>query len=277
MPRPFFIAEIGINANGSVEDAKKLIDMAASCGCNAVKFQKRDIDTVYTKELLDQPRESPWGTTQRSQKQGLEFDDNAYNVIDEYCRDKGIYWFASAWDLKSQEFLKKFNLPFNKIASAMITNVPLLEMVASEKKHTFISTAMCNFEDIDKAVKIFRKANCSYTLMHCVGTYPCADEDCNLLMIKTLKERYKCPVGYSSHSPGIFSIPLAVMLGAEAIEVHITLDRSSYGSDQSSSLEERGLELAIRDCVSIDKYLGRGLKDFSDKEKAVAKKLRYWL
>ena len=238
---PFIIAEIGINHNGSVEIAKKLINMAKECGVDAVKFQKRTIDIVYTKELLDSPRQSPWGTTQRQQKEGLEFGKKEYDEIDSYCKEKGIYWFASAWDEKSQVFLKQYDLPFNKIASAMLTHKKLVEMVAEEKKHTFISTGMSSFEQIDRVVNVFKKNECPYTLMHCVSVYPCPDEWCNLKMVEMLKKRYGCPVGYSGHEIGPFPSVLAVTLGAIAIERHITLDRSMYGSDQSASLEKRGL------------------------------------
>ena len=273
---PFIIAEIGINHNGSVEIAKKLIDMAKECGADAVKFQKRTIDIVYTKELLDSSRQSPWGTTQRAQKEGLEFGKKEYDEINKYCKEKGIYWFASAWDEKSQEFLRQYNLPFNKIASAMLTHKKLLEMVAEEKKHTFISTGMSSFEQIDRVVNVFKKNACHYTLMHCVSVYPCPDEWCNLKMVEVLKERYGCPVGYSGHEIGPFPSVLAVTLGAVAIERHITLDRSMYGSDQSASLEKRGLELVVRDTRGVGKILGNGEKVIIPEEEKVAYKLRYF-
>ena len=189
---PFIIAEIGINHNGDIEIAKKLIDVAAFARCDAVKFQKRTIEEVYTKEELDKPRESPWGTTNREQKYGLEFDESEYDEIDRYCKEKGIEWFASAWDKQSQEFLKQYDLPFNKIASAMITHKDLVKMVAEEGKHTFISTGMSNLEQIDRVVNIFEKHTCPYTLMHCVSTYPCPDEWCNLGMLRTLKNLRHC-------------------------------------------------------------------------------------
>ena len=166
------IAEIGINHNGDLETCKKLIDIANEAGCDAVKFQKRDIDLVYTKNFLDSERRALRGKTQRAQKEGLEFGLNEYKEIDDYCKDKGIDWFASSWDLKSQKFLRQFNLRYNKIASAMIVYEELLQSVASEGKHTFISTGMSNFDNIDKAVKIFQDANCSFELMHTVSTYP---------------------------------------------------------------------------------------------------------
>jgi N-acetylneuraminate synthase len=272
----FIIAEIGINHNGDLGLAKKLIDMAKNCGCDAVKFQKRTIDIVYTPELLAAPRESPWGTTQREQKEGLEFGKTEYDEIDAYCRTQGIAWFASAWDLESQKFLQSYNLPYNKVASAMLIHRPLLEMIAAEGKPTFISTGMSTFEEIDEAVAIFKKANCPFTLMHCISTYPCADDQCNVNMVTTLKNRYDCPVGYSGHEVGLLPSVLAVALGAVAVERHITLDRAMYGSDQSASLEKRGLQLLVRDCLLVDNVLGDGQKKIISEEKEVAKKLRYF-
>jgi len=273
---PFIIAEIGINHNGDVEIAKKLIDMAKACGVDAVKFQKRTINIVYSPEFLASPRKSPWGTTQREQKEGLELGKEEYDEIHAYCKEKGIYWFASAWDEKSQEFLRQYDLPFNKIASAMLTHKNLLQMVAEEGKHTFISTGMSTFEQIDRAVEIFEKKNCPYTLMHCVSVYPCPDEWCNILMVETLKERYGCPVGYSGHEHGILPSVLAVAFGAVAIERHITLDRTMYGSDQAASLEKRGLEFLVRDTRDVKRMLGTGEKMVIPEEEKVAYKLRYF-
>ncbi len=272
----FVIGEIGINHNGSVDLARKLIDMAKSCGCDAVKFQKRTLDIVYTQEFLAAPRVSPWGNTQREQKEGLEFGKTEYDEIDAYCKEKGIAWFASAWDLESQKFLQQYDLPYNKAASAMITYVPLLEMVAAEGKHTFISTGMSTYEEIDAAVNIFRQARCPFTLMHCVSLYPCPDELCNVRMVETLRRRYQCPVGYSGHEVGILPSGLAVGFGAGAIERHITLDRAMYGSDQSASLEKRGLEYLVRDCRAVADILGGGEKSLNSSEAEVAKKLRYF-
>ena len=274
---PFIICEIGINANGSVDLAKKLIDMAKACGADAVKFQKRTIDTVYTKEFLDSPRESPWGTTQREQKAALEFGRKAYDEIDVCCKRKRILWFASAWDTDSQHFLQKYKLAYNKIASPLLTHLPLLEMVAAEGKPTFISTGMSTYEQIDEAVDIFKKANCRFTLMHTTSTYPCRDEDTNLLVIPQLRRRYKCPVGYSGHEVGILPSILAVSLGAVAIERHITLDRSSYGSDQAASLERAGLERLVRDARMVAVNLGDGVKRVLDSERKAEKSLRYWI
>ena len=273
---PFVIAEIGINHNGDVAIAKKLIDMSKACGADAVKFQKRTIEVVYSKDFLDSPRQSPWGTTQRHQKEGLELKKQDYDEIDTYCKKNDIYWFASAWDVKSQEFLRQYNLPFNKVASPMLTHKDLLLMVAQEGKHTFISTGMSSFEQIDRVVDIFRKNNCPFTLMHCISVYPCLDQWCNVKMIPTLAERYRCPVGYSGHEAGISPSTLAVALGAVAVERHITLDRGMYGSDQSVSLEKRGLELLIRDVRETRKILGSGLKAIIPEEEKVAYKLRYF-
>ena len=272
----FVIAEIGINHNGSIDIAKQLIDMAKDAGCDAVKFQKRTIDIVYTPAVLDTPRESPWGKTTREQKVGLEFGLNEYKEIDKYCKNKSIEWFASAWDVESQKFLRQFNCKYNKIASAMLTHIPLLKEVASEKIHTFISTGMATFTEIDAAVSIFREAGCAFTLMHTVSVYPCPEEDLNLNMIKTLSEKYNCPVGYSGHEVSPVPSIAAAAMGVTAIERHITLDRAMYGSDQSASLEKRGLQQLVSGVRSVEKALGSGKKEFGEAEKAVAAKLRYW-
>jgi len=273
---PFIIAEIGINHNGSLEIAKKLIDMAFECGCNAVKFQKRTLDIVYTQEFLDSPRESPWGTTQRHQKEGLEFEKDEYDEIDRYCKELGIPWFASAWDLESYNFLKQYDLKYNKIASAMITFKPLVEAIAKDGKHTFISTGMTDFEHIDSVINLFRKNLTPFTLLHCVSVYPCPDELCGINTIKVLRDRYGCDVGYSGHELGILPSSLAVAFGAVVIERHVTLDRSMYGSDQSASLERRGLEYVVRDCRDVKKMLNGVGKKISKPEMDVAYKLRYF-
>lgn len=250
--------------------------MAKNCGCDAVKFQKRTLDVVYTKDFLDSPRESPWGTTQRDQKNGLEFGKKEYDEINRYCNKIGLDWFASAWDEQSQDFLRQYKLHYNKIASTMITNISFIEKVAQEKKHTFISTGMSTYKEIDKAVEIFQNYSCPFTLMHCVSTYPSEDDECNILMVKTLKERYNCDVGYSGHERGLIPSILAVAYGARVLERHITLDRTMYGSDQAASLEHRGLELLIRDARAVSAMLGDGVKQISEKEQSIAKKLRYF-
>ena len=272
---PYIIAEIGINHNGDVEIAKKLIDMAKECGCHAVKFQKRTIDIVYKKALLDSFRESPWGTTQRDQKEALEFGKREYDIIDSYCHEKNMTWFASVWDEKSLGFLRQYNLPFNKIPSAMLTHDALLKRVAKEQKHALISCGMSNWEIIDRALDIFKKQNCPFTLLHCVSTYPSEDEECNICAIQTLKAKYNCEVGYSGHERGILPSILAVVCGATVLERHITLDRTMYGSDQAASLEKRGLELLVRDARRVAHVLGDGRKEIIDKEIPIAKKLRY--
>jgi len=273
----FIIAEIGINHNGSLDLAKQLIDVAKAAGCDAVKFQKREIDIVYTAEFLDAPRESPWGTTQREQKQGLEFGRTEFDEIDAYCRRAGIEWFASAWDLPSQTFLRSYNLSHNKIASAMIGHHEFLEAVAEERKVTFVSTAMSSYEEIDQAIEIFRRQQCPFVPMHCVGEYPAAEESLNLRVIDELRRRYLCPAGYSGHEAGVSGSVFAAMLGAVAVERHITLDRAMYGSDQAASLEKRGLELMVGYIRSIPTILGDGVKRVTESEAANARKLRYYL
>ncbi len=253
---------------------KELIDVAVDAGCDAVKFQKRNLNEVYTQEFLDSPRESPWGKTQREQKQGLEFDTDQYNEIDSYCKKKKIEWFASAWDLKSQEFLRQFNCNYNKVASAMIVYKDLLDKIAEEGKHTFISTGMSNFEDIQKAVDIFKKAKCPFELMHTVSTYPMKDEDANLNIINTLREKYNCDVGYSGHESGLVISYAAATLGITSLERHITLSRAMYGSDQAASIEPMGLRQLVGGVRKIEKALGDGKKTIIEAEKPIAKKLR---
>ena len=270
----FFIAEIGINHNGDMKICKQLIDLASEAGCNAVKFQKRDINSVYTKEFLDGYRESPWGKTQRDQKMGLEFNKEEYEEIDIYCKKKNIDWFASAWDLNSQKFLRQFNSKYNKIASAMLVNIELLKMVAEEKKYTFISTGLSTLEDIEKAVKIFKEKNCPFELMHCVSTYPMKDSDANLNTITTLREKFKCKVGYSGHETGLAVSYAAAALGASSIERHITLDRAMYGSDQAASLAPPGLRKVVAEVRKIQTALGDGVKRIIKDEIPIAKKLR---
>ena len=270
----FIIAEIGINHNGDVEIAKQLIDVAKDAGADAVKFQKRTIDLVYSKEMLDSPRESPWGTSQRAQKEGIEFGLDEYKEIDAYCKKKEIEWFASAWDLESQKFLRQFDLKYNKIASPMIVYEDLLKEVASEKKHTFISTGMTEIEQIDRAVEIFRKAGCPFELMHCVSTYPMDDEDANLNRIKTLRDRYQCNVGYSGHEVGLAVSYAAAALGITSLERHITLDRAMYGSDQAASVEPAGFRQLVGAVRKIKKAMGNGNIVMNYKEIPIAKKLR---
>ena len=270
----YIIAEIGINHNGDMDLTKKLIDAAVDSGCDAVKFQKRTVEEVYSKEELDKFRESPWGTTNREQKNGLEFSEAEYDEIDTYCKSKGIDWSASAWDVGSQKFLRKYDLPFNKVASAMLTHKRLLQEIASEGRKTFISTGMSTLEEIDKAVSIFEDMNCPYELMHCNSSYPMLVEDANLLVMQTLRDRYNCDVGYSGHESGIIVSCAAVALGATCLERHITLDRSMYGSDQAASLEIGGLNRLVNYVRDIEKSLGNSDKVVTEKESQIAAKLR---
>ena len=273
----FVVAEIGQNHNGDMDFARQLIDIAVSSGADAVKFQKRTIDIVDTKELLDSNRESPWGTTQREQKEGLEFGLDEYKEIDRYCKEKNIEWFASAWDLESQKFLKQFDLNYNKIASAMIVYDNLIKEVAFEQKHTFISTGMTTEEDITKVVKVFRSANCPFSLMHCISTYPMKDEDANLNAIKTLRHKYNCDVGYSGHEVGLASSYGAAALGITALERHITLDRAMYGSDQASSVEPTGFNVLVGTVRKINNAMGDGKLGYIEKEVSIAENLRQHL
>lgn len=270
----FIIAEIGINHNGDIDIAKELIDVANLAGANGVKFQKRSIDKVYTKKFLDGPRESPWGFTQRDQKKGLEFGLEEYREIDKYCKEKKIEWFASAWDMESQKFLQQFDLNYNKVASAMLVCDDLMREIASEKKHTFISTGMSSLENIDHVVGIFKEASCSFELMHCVSTYPMNDEDANLKCIKTLREKYRCNVGYSGHEVGLAVSYAAAALGISSLERHITLSRAMYGSDQAASVEPVGFMQLVGAVRKIEKAMGDGIKKLNDREVTIAKKLR---
>ena len=270
----FIIAEIGINHNGSMDIAKQLIDVAVDAGADAVKFQKRTIELVYTKEMLDSPRESQWGSTQRDQKLGLEFTDSDYKEIDAYCKERDILWSASAWDLESQKFLNKFDLTFNKVASAMLPYTELMQSIASEGRKTFISTGMSDEPMLDRVVDIFRKANCPFELMHCVSTYPLDDVDANLSRIGSLRNRYKCDVGYSGHETGLSLSYGAIGLGATSLERHITLNRSMYGSDQSASVEPAGFRQLVGGVRKIVAGMGDGAIAMNPKEKPVADKLR---
>ena len=271
----FFTAEIGINHNGDIEIAKKLIELAAEAGCDAVKFQKRTIEKVYSKDILDTPRESQWGTTTREQKLGLEFEKNEYDIIDDFCKQKNILWYASAWDEDSQKFLQNYNLKYNKIASAMLTHHKLLEIVANEKKHTFISTGMSTLEQIKDAVEIFKQNNCPFSLQHSNSSYPMKEEEANLKCIKTLQNEFNCDVGYSGHEvAGYLICVAAVVMGANSIERHITLDRSMYGSDQAASLEPVGLNRVVSDIRRIESIMGDGVKRVWPSEIPVMKKLR---
>ena len=270
------IAEIGINHNGDINVAKNLILLAKNCGCDAVKFQKRTIEIVYSKEELDKPRESPWGKTQREQKEGLEFSKKDYDEINDFCKKNNIIWFASAWDIPSLVFLDQYNLKYNKIASAMITHEEFLTEVAKRKRYTFVSTGMSEYKTIDRAVEIFKNNKCEFELMHTVSAYPCPEDQLNLHLIQDLKNRYKCNVGYSGHEPSVSPTIVAVCLGATSVERHITLDRSMYGSDQAASLERKGFEELVSIIRKIPIVTGNKEKNIFECEIEVAKKLRYW-
>jgi N-acetylneuraminate synthase len=271
----FICAEIGINHNGDIDIAKKLIDVAVTAGCDAIKFQKRTVEKVYSKDTLDSPRESPYGKTQRDQKNGLEFSEKEFKIIDKYCKDKKIQWYLSCWDVDSQKQMRKFKTKYNKVASAMLVHEKLLKTIAEEKKYTFISTGMSTMKEIENAVKIFKKYKCPFELMHSHSAYPMPLEEANLKMIQTLKKKFKCNVGYSGHESSSYLVCItAVALGAMSIERHITLDRSMYGSDQAVSLEPEGLIRMIRDIRMLDKIQGDGKKRITDSEMPAKKKLR---
>ena len=271
----FVCAEVGINHNGNVDNAKKLIDMAVRCGSDAVKFQKRKVEKVYSQDVLDSPRESPFGKTVRDQKIGLELSLKQYSIIDKYCKKQKISWYVSCWDVDSQIEMRRFKTKFNKVASAMLTHKTLLEIISKEKKYTFISTGMSTVKEISEAVKIFRKNKCPFELMHSHSAYPMPEKEANLKVIPFLKKKFNCDVGYSGHEVGSYDVCIpAVVLGATSIERHITLDRTMYGSDQSSSLEEPGLRRLVRDVKKIGLLLGDGKKRVWDSELPAMKKLR---
>ena len=271
----FVIAEIGINHNGDIKIAKKLIDVAILAGCDAVKFQKRTIEKVYSEDVLNSPRDSPWGKTTREQKLGLEFSFKDYEIINKYCKLKKINWFVSCWDIESQIKMRKFKTKYNKVASAMLIHEKLLNAIAEEKKYTFISTGMSTIKEIEKAVKIFRKHKCSFELMHCHSAYPMPPEEANLKLIPFLAKKFRCKVGYSGHEAAATNVSIpAILLGAASIERHVTIDRTAFGHDQAASLEPKGLMQLMRDIRIVDKILGDGKKRVWKSEIETRKKLR---
>jgi N-acetylneuraminate synthase len=273
--KTFIISEIGINHNGDINIVKKLIDSAYESGCDAVKFQKRNPDVSTPISQTEVMKETPWGEmTYIDYKHKIEFGKEEYDEIDIYCREIGIEWFASAWDLDSQEFLKQYNCKYNKIASPMLTHRNLLEVVAQEGKHTFISTGMSTMEQIEKAVKIFKDYGCSFELMHCNSSYPTADFNSNLSCIKTLRKRFDCNVGYSGHEKGIQITLAAVALGVTSIERHITLDRYMYGTDQFASVTPMDLIKLCKLVRVIESAIGDGKKTLREEEKENMNKLR---
>ena len=268
----FIIAEIGINHNGCLETAKKLINVAHAYGCDAVKFQKRTVEDVYTKEELEAPRQSVFGETNGDLKYGLEFSYDEYKAIDKHCKNLGILWFASCWDKKSVDFMEQFDVCAYKIPSALITDIELLKYTKKTNKPILISTGMSTMEEIRHAVKILGEDN--LVIYHCTSTYPSNAEEMNLRVIETLKKEFNCPIGYSGHEKGIVSSAIAVVLGASSVERHITLDRTMWGSDQAASLEPEGLRKMIRDIRNVKTFLGDGVKKVYDSELPIKKKLR---
>ncbi len=268
----FIIAEIGINHNGSVELAKKMIDIAVTTGCDAVKFQKRTVDIVYTQEELAKERKSVFGNTNGDLKRGLEFGEKEYKEIDEYCKEKGIMWFASCWDEQSVDFIDKFNPPCYKIASASLTDDNLLKHTRSKGKPIMLSTGMSTMEEIRHAVSILGEDN--LVLLHCTSTYPSNADEMNLRVIETFREEFSCPIGYSGHERGITPSVLAVAVGASVVERHITTDRTNWGSDQAASLETAGLYHMVRDIRQTPVLLGNGIKIVYPRELPIIEKLR---
>ena len=268
----FIIAEIGINHNGSVKLAKKMIDIAVTTGCDAVKFQKRTVDVVYTKEELAKERKSVFGNTNGDLKRGLEFGEAEYKEIDEYCKRKGILWFASCWDEGSVDFIEKFNPPCYKIASASLTDDNLLQYTKAKGKPILLSTGISSMEEIKHAVEILREDN--LIIFHCTSTYPSNAEEMNLRVIETFKKEFNCPIGYSGHERGVTPSVLAVALGACAVERHITVDRTNWGSDQAASLEMAGLYHMVRDIRQVPVLLGDGKKVVYPREIPIIDKLR---
>tara|TARA_Y100000590_G_scaffold468885_1_gene653671 strand:+ start:305 stop:1159 length:855 start_codon:yes stop_codon:yes gene_type:complete len=274
---PYLIAEIGINHNGSIETAKKLIDISKELNFDCVKFQKRDPDVCVPIEQKNKMRETPWGNiTYLQYKKKIEFGLKEFKILKKYAEKVKIDIFASCFDTNSLLLIKKLNFKFNKVPSAMITNLNFLTKVAKQKKITFVSTGMCAMKDIENAVKIFKKNNCKFILMHCVSLYPCPEEKLNLKVINTLKKKFNCPVGYSGHEPSVSPSIYAYMLGANIIERHITLDRSMWGTDQAASLSPDGMKMFTSVIKKSNKIFGNGVKRFYPEEKIMLKKFKYW-
>lgn len=266
------LAEIGINHNGDVQTAKKLIDVAAFAGCEAVKFQKRTVDVVYTPAELAKPRESPFGDRNGDLKRGLEFGQEQYADIDAYCRSKGIAWTASCWDEGAVDFIDQFDPPFYKVASASLTDDGLLRHTRSKGKPIVLSTGMSSLEQIDHAVDVLGRDD--LVLLHCCSTYPAQYHELNLRVIPRMQQRYQLPIGYSGHETGIASSVAAAVLGACIVERHVTLDRSLWGSDQAASLEPNGIMRVIRDIRLVEAAMGDGIKTVLPSEVPVMQKLR---
>jgi N-acetylneuraminate synthase len=268
----FIVAEIGINHNGDINIAKKLIDLAAFAGCDAVKFQKRTIDIVYSAEELAKPRESPFGTTNGDLKYGLEFGRKEYKEIDKYCRDKKIMWFASCWDEGSVDFIDQFKVPCYKIASASLTDDELLKYTRAKGKPIILSVGMSTLAQVDHAIKVLGKND--LIILHTCSAYPSEYDELNLKVIPALRERYNLPVGYSGHETGLPSSSAAVAMGACIVERHITLERSMWGSDHAASLGTSGVIKLVRDIRLVEMSLGDGVKRVIEKEIPIISKLR---
>lgn len=277
MKKRFLIAEIGINHNGNIRIAKELIKKSKLAGFDAVKFQKRNPDICVPDNKKNQLRETPWGLmTYLKYKKKIEFGENEFNIINKLCKKIGIQWFASPWDIESQIFLEKFKLNYNKIPSAMLTNHTLLERVAKNKKMTFISTGMSNYKIIDEAIKIFKKNKCKFILMHSVSTYPCPEEKLNLSMICNLQKRYNCSVGYSGHEVTVSPSLMAAVMGAVAIERHVTLNRTMWGTDHAASLEFNGMKQLVDLIRKFEICYGDGIKKITQEEKNKLSDQKYW-
>ena len=268
----YIIAEIGINHNGDIEIAKKLIDLAKVAGCDAVKFQKRTVDVVYSSEELAKPRESPYGNTNGDLKYGLEFELEEYQEIDRYCKEKNFHWFASCWDEGSVDFIEQFDVPCYKIASACLTDDELIRHTRSKGRPIIMSTGMSTVEQVDHAVEILDKDDLA--ILHAISTYPSYYEEINLSVIPMLQERYGVPVGYSGHETGIPTSVAAVALGACIVERHITIDRTMWGSDHAASLGPSGIIQMVRDIRLLEMAMGDGIKRVIEREIPVIKKLR---
>jgi len=274
----FLIGEIGINHNGSLKIAKAMIDLAKKYKFDAVKFQKRDLNVCIPDNQKNIIKNTPWGQmTYFDYKKKIEFGYKEFDEISKYCKKIKIDWFCSPWDINSLKFLKKYKLKYNKVASAMATNVELLHEIAKEKKLTFISTGMCSMKDVMLAVKIFKKYKCNFVLLHCVSTYPCDESKLNLNCIVNLKKKFKCKIGYSGHESSVSPTIAAWMLGADYIERHITLDRAMWGTDQAASLSEVGISQLTGTLFKLPKVLGDGKKVLTPNEKELIPKFRYWV
>jgi len=273
--KPYFIAEVGINHNGDLQIAKKLIDAAHGCSWDCIKFQKRNPDICVPEKQKRVIRETPWGKMNYLEyKHKLEFGKEEYDYIDKYCKEKPISWTASVWDIDSLDFIKQYDVPFIKIPSAKITDLELIREVALTELPVIFSTGMSTLEEIDKAVDILRKYSSDFMPMHTNSSYPAKMEELNLNCIRTLKERYDCEVGYSGHEYGLEPTVIAVILGAVVIERHITLDHTMWGTDQSSSVEPMGMDMLYKRIGSIKQILGDGIKRITESELVVRKKLR---